>query len=112
MSPDPVSCKLRVMSRTFWAPGRVNLIGEFTDLAGGLVLPAALDLGLRIEVERADEISLRSRDLGPTRLPADGSSPVQGWARYVAAVAAELAALGREPVGIQGKIKSTLPIGA
>ena len=34
------------MSRSFWAPGRVNLIGEYTDLAGGLVLPAALDLTL------------------------------------------------------------------
>jgi galactokinase len=100
------------MPRTFWAPGRVNLIGEFTDLAGGLVLPAALDLGLRIEAEPAEEISLRSRDLGPALVAADGSGPVEGWGRYVAAVASVLAALGREPVGIQGTIRSTLPIGA
>src|SRR4051812_11982206 len=111
MSPDPVSCKLRVMSRTFWAPGRVNLIGEFTDLAGGLVLPAALDLGLRIEVEPAEEIDLRSRDLGPARVAADGSGIAEGWGRYVAAVAAELAELGREPVGIAGELASTLPMG-
>jgi|SRR5262245_16148355 len=100
------------MSRAFWAPGRVNLIGEFTDLAGGLVLPAALDLGLRIEVEPAREIVLGSRALGPTRMAADGSGRVEGWGRYVAAVAAELAALGREPVGVEGDIASTLPIGA
>jgi galactokinase len=97
----------------FWAPGRVNLIGEFTDLAGGLVLPAALDLGVRLEVEPAEGIVLHSRELGGTaRLAADGAGQAEGWARYVAAVAAELAALGRPPVGIAGEITSTLPIGA
>jgi galactokinase len=101
------------MPRTFWAPGRVNLIGEFTDLAGGLVLPAALDLGLRIEVEPAGEIVLHSRERRPPlRVPADGSGPAEGWGRYVAAVAAELAALGRDPVGIEGRVTSDLPIGA
>jgi galactokinase len=39
-----------------------------------------------------------------------GEAP-QGWARYVAAVAAELALLGRPPVGLEGQITSTLPIG-
>jgi galactokinase len=101
------------MPRTFWAPGRVNLIGEFTDLAGGLVLPAALDLGLRFEVEPAPEIVLHSRERrSPVRVPADGSGRADGWGRYVAAVAAELAALGRNPVGIEGHVTSDLPIGA
>lgn len=101
------------MPRTFWAPGRVNLIGEFTDLAGGLVLPAALELGIRIEVEPADGIALVSDALGPTpRLGPDGSGDAQGWGRYVAAVASELALLGRPPVGIAGELVSGLPIGA
>jgi galactokinase len=45
-------------------------------------------------------------------VPADGSGRADGWGRYVAAVAAELAALGRDPVGIEGQVTSDLPIGA
>jgi galactokinase len=88
--------------RTFWAPGRVNLIGEFTDLAGGLVLPAALDLGITLEVEPADETRLVSANVD------DGGR----WRRYVEAVEAELALLGRPGVGIAGTVRSTLPVGA
>jgi galactokinase len=103
------------MNRNYWAPGRVNLIGEYTDLAGGLVLPAALDLGVRVEATAAASIDLRSRDLaGVARLAPDGTGLLDdsGWGRYVAAVAAELAALGRPPVGLAGEVTSTLPIGA
>ena len=100
--------------RSFWAPGRVNLIGEYTDLAGGLVLPAAIELGVRIDAAPADRIHLQSDGYEePAELAADGTAfEGAGWGRYVAAVAVELALLGRPPVGLEGTISSTLPVGA
>ena len=102
-------------TRAFWAPGRVNLIGEYTDLAGGLVLPAALELGIRLDVVAGERIELRSAGFdGTADVAPDGSDlpAASGWARYVAAVAAELAALGRPAVGMSGTVSSTRPAGA
>jgi galactokinase len=101
------------VSRRFWAPGRVNLIGEFTDLARGLALPAALDLGITLVAEPAQTIELRSRELDEdVSLAADGSGEAAGFGRYVSGVAAELALLGRPPVGLRGELTSTLPVGS
>lgn len=94
----------------YHAPGRVNLIGEHTDYAGGLVLPAAISRGLILHCEPATHIRLRSAEPpGVVAVDAGGGGETDGFGRYVAALAVELAALGRRPVGIDGEIGGDLP---
>jgi galactokinase len=94
------------------APGRVNLIGDHTDYAGGLAVPLAIDLGTTVLGEPHDErVVLRSRQADePVELPLDIDEPhavTPGWGRYVAGVIAEM----KPRRGFIGIVDSTLPIG-
>ena len=100
--------------RMYRAPGRANLLGEHTDHTDGLVLPAAIDRAVTLRATPGgDRLRLRSEQAdGQVDLAADGSEPGQDWGRFVAAVAAELAEVGRPPVGLTGELTSDLPQGA
>ena len=107
-----------VPERTYRAPGRVNLIGDHTDYNEGFVLPLAVDLecALRVRPREDGRVVLRSVDRpGQVEIAADGTTDPTtvepSWGRYVAGVVCTLADRGREPVGMEATISSTIPLG-
>ncbi len=95
------------------APGRVNLIGEHTDYNLGFVLPAAIDLEIRIAfVPTADRrVELVSGATGErSGFDLEAIGPRRGsWIDYPAGTAWALAEAGIPMHGLRGIIASSLP---
>ena len=104
--------------RFFFAPGRVNLIGEHIDYNGGLVFPCALDLGTYAAIRRRDDdvVRLASADFEPAVTVKIGDmpfDPAHGWANYPKGVVSCLDDLGKGlPHGFDLCILGDLPNGA
>ena len=99
------------------APGRVNLIGEYTDFNDGFVLPMTVDRGVYIGIRpRSDNrISVISLKFGETVTYSLGTfeQPKPGhWSCYVLGVVEELRLLGLIPSGFEAVIDGNLNLGA
>jgi galactokinase len=100
------------------APGRVNLIGEFTDYNGGFVLPMAIEARTAIAAAPNDtsRIVLHSQSVGETTT-IDLSAPLMPeargrWTNYVRGVVAGFVKAGIRPQGFDALIRSEVPLGA
>ncbi|RKI25579.1 galactokinase [bacterium 1xD8-6] len=76
-------------ARVFFAPGRVNLIGEHTDYNGGHVFPCALTLGTYAAVRKREDRKLRFYSMNFSKLGViesslDNLKPDKdaGWTNY------------------------------
>ena len=101
----------------FFAPGRVNLIGEHTDYNDGFVLPIAIDRYTNMLVSKNDEGKIRLYDLKYKEkeefsLNNIKHSPQNKWSNYQRGIAKVLLDTGYKIGGLDILIFSEVPEGA
>jgi galactokinase len=104
-------------TRTFRAPGRVNLIGEHTDYNDGFVMPAALDFSTFITLQPRNDSRLRfySDSFGESvEVDLHSTLPARRghWSDYPVGVAVTLKRAGYDLRGADLTIKGNVPLGA
>ncbi len=106
--------------RVFFAPGRVNLIGEHTDYNGGHVFPCALTIGTFAAVKKRDDRKLRFYSmnfdsLGVIETSLDDMNPKgdSNWTAYPKGVVWAFGQKGYEvPAGFDMVLYGNIPNGS
>lgn len=94
-------------------PGRINIIGEHVDYAGGMCLPAAINRYLAVAAASGPHIRLAS-ELFPGQdlaVESTGISPTGGWADHCLGVLSELMA-DAVTVSLDLAVVSDIPAGS
>jgi len=100
------------------APGRVNLIGEFTDYNNGFVLPCALEFATRILYRKREDnkVVVHSLHYPGEReefaIDTDITPGESQWGNYIRAVAFVFKRAGYQLAGVDLLIDSNVPQGS
>ncbi|MEI7981950.1 MAG: galactokinase [Bacteroidota bacterium] len=100
--------------RLFFAPGRVNLIGEHTDYNGGFVLPCALQYGTYLLIRPAEAGSLKFASTNfdfTSEIPLNELSRKVGeeWVNYPLGIVDQLRQLAIEVTGFEMLFAGDIP---
>lgn len=102
--------------RMFFAPSRINIIGEHIDYNGGNVLPCAIEIGTYGLVKEASRevIRLRSQNAKLYKEVLIGSeySEDNRWINYPLGMINKISEAGYKVGGIEGIIYGNIPTGA
>lgn len=100
----------------YFAPGRINLIGEHTDYNGGFVFPGAVDCGIMAEV-RPNGLNtvicyaIDMKDKVEFKID-DPEGPRTSWARYIYGIVQEMRKRGVDVKGFNTAFSGDVPLGA
>jgi galactokinase len=103
--------------RVFYAPGRVNLIGEHTDYNGGYVFPCALDFGTYAAIRKRNDKKVFMASLNfdlkvEVDLDALNFDKSHDWANYPKGVLKVLQDEGYDFSGFEIVFEGNIPNGA
>ncbi|MFB2660849.1 galactokinase [Shewanella mangrovisoli] len=103
----------------YQAPGRVNLIGEYTDYNDGFVLPAAINFHTVIAVKRREDNKFRAvADAFPGQLKEwsfgkdTEINPEDGWVNYLKGLTVAMANTGLIAKGLDLAVVGDVPLAA
>lgn len=98
----------------FYAPGRINLIGEHVDYNDGFVMPAAIDKGIYFAIapNNSEIINCYSIDFNESiSLPLSEVKKMDSWKNYVLGVVNEFQLLNLPVKGFDCVFGGNIPIG-
>jgi galactokinase len=100
--------------QVYFAPGRVNLIGEHTDYNNGFVLPCAITFGTYLLIRKTDQpvvkMDSENFNFGGEFSLDQLSTPLPGkWMNYPLAVFDQLMRKGMNPGGVEMMYSGDIP---